>query len=400
MNHKLIDAAIVQAKKMDHGTVLPVHVLTAVLNLKRRRGDDVGWLIKNTSRLLEQTVSPPSRHQPEISQRAEYWLGRASEWMPDMELKSLQAECEGRSSLTDGAEAPIAKARSESEASPSRELHEILAELDALIGLREVKAKVRQFIADQAANKVRAEAGKPTLPTSLNLVFSGPPGTGKTTVARIMAEVYKALGLLKKGHLVETGRAELVGQFIGQTALKTLEVAAEALDGVLFIDEAYTLAPASPNDYGGEAIATLIQFMENNRGRIAVIAAGYTQEMTEFISQNPGLRSRFANFIEFHPYTPEEMLSIFRGLSVSMELMLADEVADALLARFQAVDYANELGNGRYARELFAQMCSALNARAYREQTLDLDSLSSFSVADIPERENKFLNSRSIGFTQ
>jgi SpoVK/Ycf46/Vps4 family AAA+-type ATPase len=204
--------------------------------------------------------------------------------------------------------------------------------------------------------------------------------------------------VLKKGHLVETGRTELVAQFIGQTALKTLEVAGEALDGVLFIDEAYTLAPASPNDFGGESIATLIQFMENNRGRIAGIAAGYTQEMNDFISQNPGLRSRFANFIEFHPYTADEMLSIFKGLTSSMELHLSDEVADALLSRFQAVDYTNELGNGRYARELFSQMCGALNARAYRDQTLDLDSLSSFSVADIPEPENKFLNSRSIGF--
>lgn len=402
MDEQLYDWAYSEAKRYDHGIVLPFHVLSATLKKKKRQGEDVGWLIKDTSRFLRQIRVVPLGSNLFVSDSARFWLEKATYWLSDIDLKKLIQECEMSVSQVWTPESCIAASPSLSTEKELRELPDLIDELESLAGLEEVKSQVKQLIANQEANKVRAKHGKPTSETSMNLVFSGPPGTGKTTVARLISEIYKAIGLLESGHLIEAGRSDLVAPFVGQTSLKTREVLESALDGVLFIDEAYSLSSSdSQNDYGKDAVAELIAFMENNRQRIAVIVAGYSDEMENFISSNPGLRSRFSNFITFKPYDVDEMMKIFHKLAENLEIEIPVEIDLEIRSRLERIDYQGELGNARYIRELFSKMCTRMNSRAFAEGIVEIDALNQFSSADIPPIEEKFLRNRkkaNIGF--
>lgn len=231
------------------------------------------------------------------------------------------------------------------------ELDKAVSELTSLIGLHSVKTEVDNLISVAKVQKLRQEQGLPTANQSLHLVFTGNPGTGKTTVARIIAKIYKELGFLSKGHLVETDRSGLVGRYVGETALKTKTVIDEAIGGVLFIDEAYTLVKEG-NDFGQEAIDTLLKDMEDHRSNLVVIVAGYTNEMKRFIASNPGMSSRFNHYILFEDYKPEEMVKIFELNCKKAQYELSGEAKEQLLTYFRSIDIAT-IGNGRGARNLF-----------------------------------------------
>lgn len=229
-------------------------------------------------------------------------------------------------------------------------------ELDELIGLKQVKEEVRTLANFVKVQKQREAQGLKTPKMSYHLVFTGSPGTGKTTVARIVARIYKDLGVLKRGHTVETDRSGLVAAYVGQTAIKTNALVDSALNGVLFIDEAYALVPEKKdNDYGQEAISTLLKRMEDDRDKLVVIIAGYPDEMKRFLDSNPGLRSRFNRYIDSPDYTSGELYDIFCMYARKNQYKLSPEASEHLKKRFDdAVAHKDRnFGNARFARNIF-----------------------------------------------
>lgn len=265
-----------------------------------------------------------------------------------------------------------------------RSLDEIQADLDKLVGLESVKEQVRSLIAFLQIQTRRQEHGLTDVSTSQHLVFLGNPGTGKTTVARLIAEMYGSIGLLKKGHLVEVDRADLVGQYVGHTAVKTNRAVKRALDGVLFIDEAYALAPLNAlggNDFGAEAVETLLKRMEDNRSRLVVIVAGYPNLMHQFLNSNPGLRSRFAREIPFPDYETDELIEITKKLATDSDYLLGEGSEKALRRILLLATSHDGFGNARYSRTLFEQ---AINRQALRlSANANVHSLDKLTVSTI-----------------
>jgi stage V sporulation protein K len=237
----------------------------------------------------------------------------------------------------------------------------VLADLDALIGLDDVKRQVRRLAELLRMAERRRGAGLRTVQPSLHLVFEGSPGTGKTTVARLFGRLYHALGLLATDRLTEVTRADLVSGYVGQTAGKTDQMVDQALDGILFIDEAYALVRDSEGDFGGEAVAELLKRMEDDRGRLAVIAAGYSVEMERFLNSNTGFRSRFGETIRFDDYTPEELLAILESFCKAHDYELEPAARDAAAAHLEAA-YAKRdrfFANARLVRNLFEDVVAS-----------------------------------------
>lgn len=236
---------------------------------------------------------------------------------------------------------------------PARSLDDLLDELDGLVGLASVKAEIRRLTSMLHVQQLRAERGLPVIETSHHLVFTGNPGTGKTTVARLLSQIYRAIGVVTEGQLVETDRSKLVAGYVGQTALKTQQALEASLGGMLLIDEAYALARGGDNDFGREAIDTLVKFMEDHRDDVAIVAAGYTDEMADFIDTNPGLKSRFTRTVLFPDYTDDELVEIFIRLGRKNAYECSDDALSRVRHLIATEPRTRGFGNARFVRNLF-----------------------------------------------
>jgi stage V sporulation protein K len=266
------------------------------------------------------------------------------------------------------------------------DLSVILKELDAMVGLEPVKTEVHRATNFARMQVMRRQQGLPTVQASLHSVFFGNPGTGKTTVARLMGRIYKSLGLLRRGHVVECDRGRLVAEYVGQTAVRTDAVIDSALDGILFIDEAYALAGRGAEDFGAETIETLLKRMEDDRDRLIVIVAGYTGPMEQFIASNPGLESRFTNYLKFPDYQPAELAEIFHRMAAQSGLVCSPE-ADKRVGEVCEQLYAKrneQFGNAREMRNFFEAAVRNQSSRLVAGNRCDRDSLTTLLPEDLP----------------
>ena len=267
-------------------------------------------------------------------------------------------------------------------------LEDILAKLNKLVGLENVKKDVNSLINLIQIRKIREERGIKQPDMSLHLVFSGNPGTGKTTVARLLGEIYSKLGILSKGHLVETDRSGLVAGYVGQTAIKTQDMIKEAMGGILFIDEAYSLSAAKgENDFGQEAIDTILKAMEDNREDFIVIVAGYPKLMDDFLHSNPGLESRFNKHLNFEDYNPQELFDIFVSMEEGSSLKLDKKAEEYLKGHFEDVYKCrgDNFANGRYVRNIFEKVLSNQANRLVNIEDISDDDLNTLTIEDFDD---------------
>ena len=307
---------------------------------------------------------------------------------PLMEKKTNQPPISEKSEKP-ASQTQAAKPEEKEEIPPKEKIEDLLAELDSYVGMDAIKAEVRSLINMVQVYKLRREHDLPTTDMSLHMVFSGNPGTGKTTVARIMSRIYHSLDILSKGQLVEVDRSSLVAGYVGQTALKTQKVIEKAMGGVLFIDEAYALNGKSENDFGQEAIDTILKAMEDHRDDLVVIVAGYTELMDRFIHSNPGLESRFNRFLMFEDYTPEQMVAIFKMQCKKGCYVLA-QGTEELVRDFIAEESADDsFGNARGVRNLFEHILVAQNNRLAKMENVTRDDLMQILPDDVLHARGK-----------
>ena len=300
----------------------------------------------------------------------------------------IRRESRGAESGKDGTQESreTAPAGPEATEEDTETLEELLSELDALIGLTEVKKEVHDLVNLIKVREIRKNNGLKVMNMSFHMVFTGNPGTGKTTVARLIARIYRKLGFLSKGQLVETDRSGLVAGYVGQTAGKVTEVVNSALGGILFIDEAYSLARTGmENDFGREAIDTLVKLMEDHREDFLVIVAGYTQEMHDFLTSNPGLISRFNKYIDFPDYTDEELMQILKLMASRQEYSISEEAERALRNHLErmTIGEREDFGNARGMRNTLEKLVQAQSNRiGEMEEPVTKEILMEITAAD------------------
>ena len=292
---------------------------------------------------------------------------------------------------TSGGAAKKEEAAAETQAAEKPDFDELMEQLDELVGLEDVKKDIKNLMNLVKVRKLRQEHELPVPPMSLHLVFMGNPGTGKTTVARLLSGLYAAIGVLSKGQLVEVDRSGLVAGYVGQTALKTQEVIQSALGGVLFIDEAYSLSSGGENDFGREAIETILKAMEDHRDNLVVIVAGYTGPMEKFLSSNPGLESRFNKYFFFPDYNGEQLMAIFRSQCKKNGYTLSEETEKAAVDFFTRLyeERSENFGNGRDVRNCFEDMVVRQANRVAAMEDPSKEDLMTVLPQDLEEPEEE-----------
>ena len=390
LSYEIRESASSVAKKYDHSELTNLHILYGI----RRKFPE--QLSKLSVEEIEKRISALPRVPSNVmvvSEEVEDLLSKiqypqeALELAKTLATQLLEINLEELSTRTVEASAESAQEK--------LSLSDSLEQLNKLIGLNEVKTQVSKLINVHQANNIRSAQGLPKVPVGLHCVFTGSPGTGKTTVARYLASMYNSIGLLPSNKVYEVDRSALVAGYVGQTALKVQDAVEKAKGGVLFIDEAYSLSADSGAGFGDEAISTLVKAMEDYRENLAIIVAGYKEPMKQFIESNQGLKSRFQNYIHFNDYSSQELLSIFQELCHSHQMEIDQLAKVDLLKHIEAAKPQGDQGNARYIRNLFEKMYLNMSHRAAEDGNIDLHEILKFDSRDIPSVE---VRKQTIGF--
>ena len=390
LSYEIRESASSVAKKYDHSELTKLHILYGI----RRKFPE--QLSKLSVEEIEKRISALPRVPSNVmvvSEEVEDLLSKiqypqeALELAKTLATQLLVINLEELSTRTVEASAESAQEK--------LSLSDSLEQLNKLIGLNEVKTQVSKLINVHQANNIRSAQGLPKVPVGLHCVFTGSPGTGKTTVARYLASMYNSIGLLPSNKVYEVDRSALVAGYVGQTALKVQDAVEKAKGGVLFIDEAYSLSADSGAGFGDEAISTLVKAMEDHRENLAIIVAGYKEPMKQFIESNQGLKSRFQNYIHFNDYSSQELLSIFEELCHSHKMEIDQLAKVDLLKHIEAAKPQGDQGNARYIRNLFEKMYLNMSHRAAEDGNIDLHEILKFDSRDIPSVE---VRKQTIGF--
>lgn len=390
LSYEIRESASSVAKKYDHSELTKLHILYGI----RRKFPE--QLSKLSVEEIEKRISALPRVPSNVmvvSEEVEDLLSKiqypqeALELAKTLAAQLLEINLEELSTRTVEASAESAQEK--------LSLSDSLEQLNKLIGLNEVKTQVSKLINVHQANNIRSAQGLPKVPVGLHCVFTGSPGTGKTTVARYLASMYNSIGLLPSNKVYEVDRSALVAGYVGQTALKVQDAVEKAKGGVLFIDEAYSLSADSGAGFGDEAISTLVKAMEDHRENLAIIVAGYKEPMKQFIESNQGLKSRFQNYIHFNDYSSQELLSIFQELCHSHQMEIDQLAKVDLLKHIEAAKPQGDQGNARYIRNLFEKMYLNMSHRAAEDGNIDLHEILKFDSRDIPSVE---VRKQTIGF--
>ncbi len=391
LSYEIRESATSVAKKYDHSALTKLHILYGI---RRRFPDQLNSLnLEDIEKEISKLPRVPSASLGVTEEVEELLSGiqypqQALELATSLSLSLLGLKLE---------ENPVPVAATAVAVEEEQlTLDQSLERLNKLIGLSEVKSQVSKLINVHQANNIRSDKGLPKVPVGLHCVFTGSPGTGKTTVARYLADMYFSIGLLPSRHVHEVDRSALVAGYVGQTALKVQEAVERAKGGVLFIDEAYSLSADSGAGFGDEAISTLVKAMEDNRDNLAIIVAGYKEPMKQFIESNQGLKSRFQNYIHFSDYSSEELLKIFDELCHSHKMEISESAKIDLLEHIEDAKPQGDQGNARYVRNLFEKMYLNMSHRAAEDGNIDLHEILKFESVDIPKVEER---KQTLGFS-
>ena len=391
LSYEIRESANSVAKKYDHSALTKLHILYGI---RRRFPEQLNGLSLD---VIEKEISAlPSAQTGALGVTEEVDQLLLGIQYPEQALELASTLSLSLLGLKlDEAAVPTAVAATAVE-EEQLSLDVSLEKLNKLIGLNEVKSQVSKLINVHQANNIRSGEGLPKIPVGLHCVFTGSPGTGKTTVARYLADMYFSIGLLPSRRVHEVDRSALVAGYVGQTALKVQEAVERAKGGVLFIDEAYSLSADSGAGFGDEAISTLVKAMEDHRDNLAIIVAGYKDPMKQFIESNQGLKSRFQNYIHFSDYSSEELLKIFDELCLSHKMEIDESAKKDLLQHIEDAKPQGDQGNARYIRNLFEKMYLNMSHRAAEDGNIDLHEILKFESADIPKIEER---KQTLGFS-